>query len=184
MRKSLKLLISTAVLTIFIFMSTKAHALVTPVSFYYYNNSLAEFTITDHDPFTQNVGEVIDFSDLTNKTIVEWDNDGYDTITFTVYFTAKKIDNGYQKLYLYSTRSNDTDDKINDMELDLNSFSYEYYVKPIAMYIGDKTSNINHDSTDPDYIEDMDRIYIRYGAHGSGDDDWMIKNISVKVTIS
>ena len=184
MRKSLKLLISTAVLTIFIFMSTKAHASVTPVSFLYSNNSLLEFTITDHDPFTQNVGEVIDFSDLTSKTIVEWENDGYDTITFTVYFTAKQIDHGYQKLYLYSTRSNNTNDKINDMELNLTSFSYENYVKPIAMYIEDKTSSINYDNTDPNYIEDMDRIYIRYGAHGSGDDDWKIKNISVMVTIS
>ena len=182
--KKIKFLLLSGIFSTLIIASNKNYVSASSVSYYYYNNSILEYTITDHDPFTQHVGEVIDFSDLTNKTIEQWGNDGYDTISFTVYFTAKKIDHGYQKLYLYSTRSDDTDDKITDMELNLNGFTYESYAKPIIFYISDKTSMINPNNTDPDYIEDKDRIYIRYGAHGSGDDDWMIKNISVKITIS
>ena len=190
--KKIKFLLLSGIFSTLIIGSSKNYVSAAPVSYFYYNTSISEYTITDHDPFTQtdhdtfdqNVGEVIDFSDLTNKTIEQWGNDGYDTISFTVCFTAKKINRGYQKLYLYSTRSDDTDDKITDMELNLNGFTYKSYTKPIAFYINDKTSMINPNNTDPDYIEDKDRIYIRYGAHGSGDDDWMIKNIYVKITIS
>ena len=158
--KKIKFLLLSGIFSTLIIASSKNYVSAAPVSYFYYNTSISEYTITDDDPYTQNVGEVIDFSDITNKTIEQWENDGYDTITFTVYFTAKKIDHGYQKLYLYSTRSDDTDDKITDMELNLNGFTYEYYVKPIAFYINDKTSTINPNNMDPDYIEDKDRIYI------------------------
>ncbi len=151
--------------------------IVTPHSFMYYDqNDTMEYLITDRDPYTQNVIQTLDFTALTQKPLYQWGSEGYNTVTLTFYFWAKEIDKGYQKIYIYPTTG--SSNMIDEIEFELagTSLCREYIY---CQYVLGMTMN---DCLASDSL--LERLYVRFGAHGSNDDDWKFYGMSIKITLS
>lgn len=157
--------------------NVKVNASSSSQSFMFYDqDDDEEYLITDRDPYTINVVETLDFENLTGQHLYLWGEAGYDTITLTFYFSAKEIDKGYQKIYVYPT-SNSTN-MIDELEFELAGTSLcEEYIS--CQYVLGLTMEecLASDST-------LERLYIRFGAHGNNDDDWMFYGMRIKITIS
>lgn len=155
----------------------KVNASSSSYSFMFYDqNDDEKYLISDYDPYTANVVETLDFEDLTGQHLYLWGEAGYDTITLTFYFNAKEIDKGYQKIYVYPT--SESVNMIDELEFELDGTSLcEDYIT--CQYILGLTMEecLASDST-------LERLYIRFGAHGKNDDDWMFFGMSIKITIS
>ena len=105
-----------------------------------------------------------------------------------ISFEAKEVDDGYQYVFIYNTRScqgdaekilGDIIPSLKDGENDGLLFSKQFEIGGK----GKKTSWENWSFTAITYVEYIkDNIYIRYGASGDWSDTWTNRNVSITVT--
>lgn len=112
---------------------------------------------------------------------------GYTKLKVTFTFDVREVNDGYQYVFFYynsKCKGNDLIDKVVDAtgvyDRDDPSWLYTYKFEHGA---GKKnTSWSTHTfSTVIDMGMLKDELYVRYGASGSGEDDWQNKNVWVDV---
>lgn len=129
-----------------------------------------EYVVTDDDDLDEQPSIEIDFVDWgINYHNLIWNS--YKTVVFIFQLDIAEIDDGYQEIYL-CTPENDQIRSYTNFEHDTSGtntyFSrYEFYVEFPYTYFGINTT-----------------YYLRFGAHGFGDDDWKFRNVKGQVLIS
>ena len=140
--------------------------------FNYYPIREAEETITDDGRF-ENIYDTVDFNYLYNGMydLEELKREGYMTSVVEITVTVKEIDDGYQYIFLYDDTTPNTylrGSRFEHGKGEKNKMPKEY-----TFYFEVSTYNI----IDNNFV-------IRYGASGSGDDDWVISNVFVQIGFS
>lgn len=131
---------------------------------------MAEKRVTDNPDFSKQPYDIIDlntFGDYSPKVLR---SNGYKTLTITCKITLKEIDDGYQRFYIFDGEATESNDLI---------FFLEYEHGP-----GKKNTsygNLTFSQTITLNELKNSKLYIRYGARGSGADDWMNKDLCVKI---
>lgn len=139
-------------------------------------NQYEEYTIDDDGIAYQDY-------DIINLEATNFDikNDFYDNdfrfLEIDIEIDMKEIDDGYQEFYIY-----------NSSGLNGNSIwsktNYEYgpgFLDNSYRHIFISTGKISLSN----FIDsDKRKIYLRYGAHGNGEDDWTNKNLTLTIKFS
>jgi len=131
----------------------------------------SKYEIEDSGRF-KNPYDEINFNQLFNKNVEELKLEGYTKVEMIIEFYAYEINDGYKYFWVYN----------GNQDTSKNLYGKEFEHKP-----GSK------DGTARKYIfndiefnlSDMiaDRVYIRYGAAGSGEDNWVNYNLKVNIKI-
>ena len=139
-----------------------------------------EYEITD-DSIGSNP---YDYIDLNNLNFFDLENDiykagfRYATISFTIDMCED--DYGYQEFYILNNASNSEDDAIwslTDYEY-FGSRKYTSYTNVEILAPGEFKVNIDNK------LYDKNKLYFRYSANGSLEDNWKNKNIKITITFS
>ncbi len=151
-----------------------------------YQVRLDEATITDSGRRKQRIDEVDLHLDYDYHGLIFA---GYSYFEVTVSLEVKELDDGYQHVLLYSDTNCPNTGTISYFITNTVLGKNEEDPSLLCWYpfehcAGEKDSSWNtHQFTTNISIEDLkDKLYIRYDASGNFDDDWVSKNIVVKVT--
>ncbi len=130
-----------------------------------------EFTITDENDLNKQPHDIIDLNTYCDYSPRVLRSNDYKTITITISLDMKEVDSGYQEFYIYNGA------EMTSSNLLFQKTDYEYGGSSKKTTYGkvsfSKTLNL---------IEIQNpSLYIRYGAHGSGRDNWMNKNLYVTI---
>lgn len=164
MKKILTLI--TLVFTIVLFNKVNASAASVDIRSFY-----DEYTINDEGRMKNPYDNVkltdfgIDYNSLKEEGVV--------TLQIKLTIQLKEVNDGYQHIFIYDN-AHTTDGKLLD-EVE------------IEHGVGYKNTNWNY-RTETFYVtvddlndDDPNWIYIRYGAHGNKDHDWMNRDVTMEI---
>lgn len=127
-----------------------------------------EYKITDKG-LGKNHSECIDLSLYSTHSLTEIKTYGYTWLKIKLSFSLKLVDKGNQEIRISNNENYDiylyrVNKEFTTETKQYNDYSLEYY---------GNIDDIN-----------MGKVYIFYDASGSGDDDWMIKDLKVDIIFS
>lgn len=137
-----------------------------------YKIRVTEARITD-DGRMKNPYDKISLYTLCGYNVPELIKDDYKTVKITVTLDAKEINDGYQYLFLYKGSENNAE-LIQEIKFEHGSGYKDTNFKNYSFTF----NKINLSSLSSSFL------YIRYGASGNGEDDWVNKNIRVSAVFS
>ena len=123
------------------------------------DNGKRDKTITDADKYTETIYPGLDRNALKAY--------GYTTVTITITFDAKEINDGYQDLWIYSY----TDQQIRSFTVEHGSGK-----KDTSWWSHTVTFTVSIDNLQSD-----GSFWIRWGAHGDFGDDWKLGYTTITV---
>ena len=132
-----------------------------------------EYTITDSGRFNQPY-DIIGFSDF-GINISECIAQGFIKMDITLNFEVAELYDGYQYVFLYQKESSGSDNILldsKDMDIGGNSVSRDYQSMTLNFYDIELVKIMNN------------KLFVRYGASGAGNDTWLNKNFKVTVNLS
>jgi len=129
-------------------------------------------TIDDRGPL-KNSFDVIKFAETLNVDLDKYKEKGYTKITFYIQMDMAEIKDGNVWVYLYSTDIASDSYRIASDKRDLNS---DKQWRPELITFLNVDINSFKKTTSGEYI-----FVIRYDGSGSGSNDWMNKNLKVKL---
>lgn len=132
-----------------------------------------EYTITDSGRFNQPY-DIIGFSDF-GINISECIAQGFIKMDITLNFEVAELYDGYQYVFLYQKESSGSDNILldsKDMDIGGNSVSRDYQSMTLNFYDIELVKIMNN------------KLFVRYGASGAGNDTWLNKNFKVTVYLS
>lgn len=129
---------------------------------------MREFTITDENDLNKQSYDIIDLNTYCNYSPRVLRSHSYKTITIKISMDMKEVDSGYQEFYVY-----------NGAEMTLSNLlfqktDYEYGGSSKKITYGNVSFSKSLMLTEIQYPS----LYIRYGDHGSGKDNWKNKAIT------
>ncbi len=129
---------------------------------YSVENGKRDVTITDGDKYT----EIINPLELNRQNLL---NHGYTKLSVTITFDCKEIDDGYQKLWVYSYNTN----------RELYNFTFEHTrgKKDTTWWAHSVTFEISLDNVDPN----CGGFWLRWGAEGDWADDWKLGYTTITI---
>lgn len=129
-----------------------------------------EEKIIQDDPYTPEVCDTINLMYHYGIRSSEIMSQNHQTISLKISFDGKEQDDGYQEILIFNSFYEENVgkalDKKTDIELTPGKIQKEY--STVTVYLTIDLSKVENDM-----------IYIRWGAHGSGYDDWYCKNVKV-----
>ena len=130
----------------------------------------SEFTVDDDDPYDSDQDLVNIYQNNTLSSSLLYSN-GFRYISFKIALQMKEIDPGYQEILVYNGSGSliwsNTDIELGGANLQKNYIVQEFYCRNILL-----------SSSSSRYL------YIRYGAHGNGDDDWSNTTLCLDIVFS
>lgn len=140
-------------------------------------------TITDSGRASQKL-DVVNLSNYYNISALK--NSGFTYLTVSLSLDVKEVDDGYQYVFLYynsSCKGNSVWDKVEDFVVGSDDDPSLLYTYKFEHGPGEKdTSWSTHSFTTTIPLDDITaNLYIRYGASGKGDDNWINKNVIITV---
>ncbi len=131
----------------------------------------SKYEIDDSGRF-KNPYDEINFNQLFNKNVEELKLEGYTKVAMIIEFYAYEINDGYQYFWVYNGNQ-DTSKNLYGKEFEHKPGSKDgtarkYIFNDIEFNLSDMITN---------------RVYIRYGAAGSGEDNWVNYNLKVNIKI-
>lgn len=136
---------------------------------YIYSN-MVNWTITD----SGNVKKIICDKQYFNRYFSEI-NGAFDKVKIELTLIMKEIDDGYQEIKLYCY----LDDKTKSVIIDESAFEYGG---------NSKNSNFNKVTFAEEFnisvLNNFNELYLEFGAHGFGNDDWEISYVYVTLNYS
>lgn len=128
------------------------------------------YTITDSGRFNQDY-DIVNFNRYFGLDICTMKQLGYKYIDINLQLSIKEDWDGYQWIFLFSSCLKSNDYLIAENEKMSATSSY------IAYSFSFEKIDINV------FDENLNTLYIRYGASGNYEDDWFNKNLKVGLTI-
>lgn len=129
-----------------------------------------EKTITDDGRFT-NWFDKISLKEELGTYLTTLKDKGIKKIVLTITFEAKEVNDGYQHIFIYTKEKDTSDNRL------LASEKFELGKGVKQTTYESKTFTFSFSVND---LED-ENIYIRYGASGEKEDDWINKNVKVRI---
>lgn len=129
-------------------------------------------TITDAGRMKNKYVE-IDLKELLGVYPSTMINEGFATIKIKLTFEFREIDDGYRHLFIFPTSSKEY---VNAYIADYDFYTENAVLKNWTKHIAEMTFSIDKLNNE--------KIYLRFGASGSGDDDWQIRNIKTSFIVS
>lgn len=130
-----------------------------------------EFTITDENDLNKQPHDIIDLNTYCYYGPRVLRTHGYKTIIITISLDMKEVDSGYQEFYIYNGP------EMTSSNLLFQKNNYEYGGSNKKTTYGKVSFSQSLMLSEIQYPT----LYIRYGAHGSGRDNWMNKNLYVTI---
>lgn len=137
----------------------------------FYNIESDEKNILNDDEF-ENEFDYIDLDFVSSYGFDLFKNNGYNKVRLEIIMEIKELHDGYQRVFLYKDLANDVNNKIACKEIDLNDNKvYDEYCQWTFVF-EDIDINLFVDG----------KICIRYGSRGFSKNDWLCKNLQIKIT--
>ena len=131
----------------------------------------SSYTITDADPYATSYDSVLIALELYDTLKDDLKEIGIEYLLIELKIAIKEVDNGYQEIMVYDGLSSTSNLlwSVTDIEHTAGTVntSTEYYIYRLVFEIED--------------LPDVDRLYIRYGAHGNGGDTWVTEDFRADV---
>ena len=131
----------------------------------------SKYEIDDSGRFKNSYDE-INFYNLFGESVSSLKTKGYTKVAMTIEFYAYEVNDGYQYFWIYNGTS-DTSKNLYGKEFEhkpgsKDSNARKYIYNDIEFNLSDVISN---------------SVYVRYGAAGSGEDNWVNYNLKVSIRI-
>ena len=126
-----------------------------------------EMKITDDDPYTDGVCDVVNLASYYKKTTLELIDEGHSTISIEIVFEGKEKDDGYQEIYIFDYPE-DKSSALDKKEIELTPNKRQTTYSTERLYFTLELTKIHNDA-----------VFIRWGAHGEKNDDWYCRNVRV-----
>lgn len=150
----------------------------------------SEATITDSGRKNQQM-DIVNFK-ANGISLTDWERAGYSSVKIQFSIDLKEVNDGYQYIFFYK------DSSVSSKELSILEI-YDKYVfgeegsseDPSLIYMhryehGAGEKDTSYETLSFEVVLDIDSfrddLYIRYGASGSKEDDWVNKNVRVKIS--
>ena len=128
-----------------------------------------KYTITDVDPYTEKYCDMLYIKLKSKNLYQELNKIGIKYIYLEIKLQIKEIDDGYQEMLIYKDTSPTSNPIWSDTNIEHDpsgkNTTPAYYIRTCVFELKD--------------LKDCDYLYIRYGAHGFGSDDWVTEEIYV-----
>ena len=134
--------------------------------------STIPITITDAGRMKNKYVE-IDLKELLGVYPSTMINEGFTEIKIKLTFEFREIDDGYRHLFIFPTNGTEN---VNAYIADYDFYTENAVLKNWTKHIAEMTFSIDKLNNE--------KIYLRFGASGSGDDDWQIRNIKTSFIVS
>ncbi len=130
-------------------------------------------TINDDGRFQQHIDKVeLGKYGINLQSLI---NQGYLYADVDVKMDHKEVQDGYRNICIFSNSTKDNKYLVSEKEFEIEvdgEAKVTYYTTGSYTFSSFLLSNLDIKSN---------TIYIRYGAHGTGDDDWLNKNVSISI---
>lgn len=131
----------------------------------------SSYTITDSDPYATSYDSILIGLEMYDTLKDDLNAIGIEYLVIEFKIAIKEVDNGYQEIMVYDGLSSTSNLlwSVTDIEHTAGTVntSTEYYIYRLVFEIED--------------LPDVDRLYIRYGAHGNGGDTWVTEDFRADV---
>lgn len=132
----------------------------------------AEKKITDEGRFIHGIYDIIKLDEM-QYGIRALSQLGFKTVTIEYTAEMKEIDDGYQYIFVYKSTENNDNHLFQTKKFELNGTSKQ---KDYT------TMTFKFDKIYLSELLDTRMLVFRYGASGAFNDDWMNKNVNIKLT--
>ncbi len=134
-----------------------------------------EKRITDQGRFVHDVHDTIHLDTDLKYSIQVLSKMGYKTVNITYSAEMKEIKHGYQYLFVYKSEEDTENHRCFTKKFELNKHKKQ---KDYIM------TTFTFDDVPLSELMDTNQLVIRYGASGIFNDDWMNKNVQIKLTFN